>query len=141
MYQLYSSCYSAQLLCVLLTHQKKMSQILFALFALAFVQLAKSQTTECTDATSALSDQCIYLLNTFDPAACSGTCGTQWAAVYSDCQSSVSLLLHLATQLNSQLASTAIATLWQVRTAPIYLSKSNRLAIQLVDFQFNHAQN
>ena len=66
---------------------------LFALFALAFVQLAKSQTTECTDAIGALSDQCIYLLNTYNPASCSGTCGTQWAAVYSDCRSSVSLIL------------------------------------------------
>ena len=74
-----------------------MRQILFALFALTFVQLAKSQTTECTDAIGALSDQCIYLLNTYNPASCSGTCGAQWAAVYSDCRSSVSLLLHVAT--------------------------------------------
>ena len=72
-----------------------MSQILFALFALAFVQLVKSQTTACLDAVNDFSDQCIDLVNTLDPTVCSGTCGTQWIVIYNACLTSVSLVLYI----------------------------------------------
>ena len=67
----------------------KMSKILFALFALSFVQLAKSQTDACVDAINAVSDQCIDTLGMLDPSGCTGTCGTQLAAAESACQTSV----------------------------------------------------
>ena len=67
---------------------RKMSQIVFILFALAFVQIVRSQTLQCRDAVEALldNDQCVFRQN--PSAVCTGSCGILATTVLDDCESS-----------------------------------------------------
>ena len=67
-----------------------MSHIVFTLFALAFLQLVKSQS--CETARDNLNFLCVGPLNTADPSVCSGPCSSQLATVAAACANSVSLI-------------------------------------------------
>ena len=66
----------------------KMRGIVFALFALAFMQVVRGQSQACSDAVTAfvLNNRCLTLLNTADPSLCFGTCGILADAVLAACQ-------------------------------------------------------
>ena len=72
-----------------------MSRILFALFALSLVQLAKSQAIACSDALVALgayNRSCFDVVDKLDPSQCSGACEIEWATAVSACENNVSVI-------------------------------------------------
>ena len=70
-----------------------MSRIVFAFFALTFVQMVRSQSEQCQAALLPLiasNEECSDMIETADPSVCSGTCGQLLDAIQTACEDSVS---------------------------------------------------
>ena len=73
-----------------------MSRIVFAFFALAFVQVVRSQSSECQDAISGLygNDECLGLFEAANPSVCSGMCEVLLDTFQTACEDSRVSRLH-----------------------------------------------